>query len=92
MRITENKLRQIIRRTLLEATGHVPDDAQQIVLKLSRHQVISSLMGSGMMQQMLYSGMVQEIIRAEVESYCGAEGEAHCTAVQKAVENMLSMS
>ena len=45
-----------------------------------------------MMGRMLYSGMVQEIIRNEVESYCGAEGEAHCAAVQKAVENMLSMS
>ena len=92
MRITETKLRQIIRQTLLEATGHVPDDAQQIVLKLSRHQVISQLMGSGMMGRMLYSGMVQEIIRNVVESYCGAEGEAHCAAVQKAVDNMLSMS
>ena len=92
MRITERRLRRIIRRTILESTGHIPDDAQRIVMNLSRHQVISSLMGSGMMKKMVYSGVVQEIIRNEVESYCSADGEDHCAAVQKAVENMLSKS
>lgn len=69
MRITENRLRQIIRRVLVESAG---DQAMIIVNNLKRHGLISQLMMMpGTLGGMVYQGMVQEIINRELDSVLG---------------------
>lgn len=92
MKITENKLRQIIRRVISESSGDVMGDAQRVVISLSRHPVISQLLSSGAMSMMINNTMVYELIRDEVESQCGIHGEDHCIAVQDMVRTLLLQS
>lgn len=92
MRITESKLRQIIRRVIKESDGDVMGDAQRVVISLSSHPVISQLLGSGHMSMMINNTMVYELIRDEVEAQCGAHGPDHCDAVQDMVRTLLLQS
>ena len=69
MRITENRLRRIIRRVLVESAG---DQATMIVEKLKQHGLISQLMAMpGTLGGMVYQGMVQEIINRELDATLG---------------------
>ena len=69
MRITENRLRRIIRRVLAESAG---DQAMMIVDNLKQHGLISQLMAMpGTLGGMVYQGMVQEIINRELDAVLG---------------------
>ena len=92
MKITENKLRQIIRRVISESSGDVMGDAQRVFISLSSHPVIKELLNTGHMSMMVNNTMVYELIRSEVESQCGIHGEDHCIAVQDMVKTLLLQS
>ena len=70
MRITESKLRQIIRRVLVETTE---EQVKMIVDNLKQHGLISQLMMMpGTLGGMVYQGMVQEIINKELDTVLGS--------------------
>jgi len=69
MRITESRLRQIIRKVLTESTQ---DSAMMIVANLKQHGLIRQLMGMpGTLRGMVYQGMIQEIINRELDAVLG---------------------
>ena len=92
MRITESRLRQIIRRVLVESSGDVMADAEIVKQGVMAHPVISQLVASGHMAMMVNNTMVFEIVRDEAERVCGHKGSDHCGAVQDEVKNILRRS
>lgn len=92
VRITESKLRQIIRRVIKESDGDVMGDAQRVVMNLSSHPILKELINKRMIARMMNTSMVYNLIRDEVESQCGSHGDDHCRAVQKMVETLLRQS
>ena len=86
MRITESKLRRIIRRVLVETSVH--KETAIVVANLKRHGLISQLMMiPGQLSQMIYTGMMQEIIRKEMDACCG--GHPNYSEIQREVEEEL---
>ena len=87
MRITENKLRRIIRKVLVETSAY--NETATVVANLKRHRLISQLlMMPGQLSQMMYSGMIQEIIRAEMDAVCG-DAHPNYSEIQQEVEEEL---
>ena len=98
MRISESKLRRIIRKVILESSDPISIDAQRVVSELSRDPYMKILFRRPeYMREQLHGGMVQEKIRQQVEAVCGnglidgQDGypEDHCAAVQDTVTQML---
>jgi len=86
MRITESRLRRIIRRVLVETSTY--KETAMVVANLKRHGLISQLlMMPGQLAQMIYTGMIQEIIRKEMDACCG--NHPNYSEIQREVEEEL---
>lgn len=87
MRITENKLRRIIRKVLVETSAY--KETSIVVNNLKQHALIRQLMGMpGQLAQMIYTGMMQEIIRNEMDAVCG-DRHPNYSEIQREVEEEL---
>ena len=72
---------------MVETSMH--NETATVVANLKRHGLISQLMMMpGQLAQMMYSGMIQEIIRKEMDAVCG-ESHPNYSDIQREVEEEL---